>query len=202
MQEITELYAPAAHAQGLNLLCDTQVAWVNGHRQLLTQLLANLIENAVTYAGSDALIRLRVRAEPNGVRLEVADNGPGIPVEDRERALRPFVRLSRSTSAGSGLGLSLVAAIARLHEARLTLEIANTVILPAALRYQTELATNLASLKAIDVKFDSTTLDEVSEAIKTLRESIAALRAEVSQLRGALDALTAEVRDLKSALGA
>jgi signal transduction histidine kinase len=122
VQEITELYAPAAHAQGLNLLCDTQVAWVNGHRQLLTQLLANLIENAVTYAGSDALIRLRVRAEPNGVRLEVADNGPGIPVEDRERALRPFVRLSRSTSAGSGLGLSLVAAIARLHEARLTLE--------------------------------------------------------------------------------
>jgi signal transduction histidine kinase len=120
--EITELYAPAAHAQGLNLLCDTQVAWVNGHRQLLTQLLANLIENAVTYAGRDALIRLRVRAEPDGVRLEVADNGPGIPVEDRERALRPFVRLSRSTSAGSGLGLSLVAAIARLHEARLTLE--------------------------------------------------------------------------------
>jgi signal transduction histidine kinase len=122
VQEITELYAPAAHAQGLDLLCDTQVAWVNGHRQLLTQLLANLIENAVTYAGRDALIRLRVRAEPDGVRLEVADNGPGIPVEDRERALRPFVRLSRSTSAGSGLGLSLVAAIARLHEARLTLE--------------------------------------------------------------------------------
>jgi glutamine synthetase len=64
-------------------------------------------------------------------------------------------------------------------EARLTLEIASTVVLPAALRYQTELATNLASLKAIDVKFDSTTLDEVSEAIKTLRESIAALRAEI-----------------------
>jgi signal transduction histidine kinase len=122
VQEITELYAPAAHAQGLDLLCDTQVAWVNGHRQLLTQLLANLIENAVTYAGRGALIRLRVHADTDGVRLEVADNGPGIPVEDRERALRPFVRLSRSASAGSGLGLSLVAAIARLHEARLTLE--------------------------------------------------------------------------------
>ena len=122
VQEMSELYAPAAHAQGLDLTCDTQVAWVNGHRQLLTQLLANLIENAVTYAGRDALIRLTVRAGAEGARLEVSDNGPGIPVEDRERALRPFVRLSRSTSAGSGLGLSLVAAIARLHEALLTLE--------------------------------------------------------------------------------
>jgi len=122
VQEITELYEPAAHAQGLSLSCDVEVAWVNGHRQLLTQLLANLIENAVNYAGAGALIRLTARARAEGVRLEVADNGPGIPVGDRERALRPFVRLSRAESAGSGLGLSLVAAIARLHEARLTLE--------------------------------------------------------------------------------
>jgi signal transduction histidine kinase len=95
---------------------------VNGHRQLLTQLLANLIENAVTYAGRGALIRLTVRAGEDGARLEVADNGVGIPIEDRERALRPFVRLSRSASAGSGLGLSLVVAIVRLHEAHLQLE--------------------------------------------------------------------------------
>jgi signal transduction histidine kinase len=122
VQEITELYAPAAHAQGLYLSCDTESAFVNGHRQLLTQLLANLIENAVTYAGRGALIRMSVRAGAEGARLLVADNGPGIPVEDRERALRPFVRLSRTASAGSGLGLSLVAAIARLHEARLILE--------------------------------------------------------------------------------
>ena len=64
-------------------------------------------------------------------------------------------------------------------EARLTLEMANTVILPAALRYQTELATNLASLKAIDAELDTTTLDEVSAAIKTLRAGIATLRAEI-----------------------
>jgi signal transduction histidine kinase len=122
VQEITELYAPAAHAQGLSLSCATQVALVNGHRQLLTQLLANLIENAVKYAGGGAVIRLTVRATAEGARLLVEDNGPGIPVGDREQALRPFVRLSRTASAGSGLGLSLVAAIARLHEARLTLE--------------------------------------------------------------------------------
>jgi signal transduction histidine kinase len=122
VQEITELYAPAAHAQGLRLSCDTEVALVNGHRQLLTQLLANLIENALNYAGRSADIRLVVRSSAEGARLLVTDNGPGIPAQDRERALRPFVRLSRTASAGSGLGLSLVAAIARLHEARLTLE--------------------------------------------------------------------------------
>ena len=121
-REITELYEPAARAQGLNLDCDTEGAWVNGHRQLLTQLLANLVENAVNYAGRGALIHVTVRAYAEGARLQVADNGPGIPVEDRERALRPFVRLSSARSTGSGLGLSLVAAIARLHQARLSLE--------------------------------------------------------------------------------
>jgi glutamine synthetase len=62
-------------------------------------------------------------------------------------------------------------------EARLTLEIANTVILPAALRYQTELATNLASLKAVGAEVDSATLDEVSASIKALRAGILTLRA-------------------------
>jgi glutamine synthetase len=66
-------------------------------------------------------------------------------------------------------------------EARLTLEMANTVILPAALRYQTELATNLASLKAIDAELDTSTLDEVSAAMKTLRGGIATLRAEIEK---------------------
>jgi glutamine synthetase len=66
-------------------------------------------------------------------------------------------------------------------EARLTLEIANTVILPAALRYQTELAANLASLKAIGAELDSTTLDEVSAAIKALRAGIATLRPEIEK---------------------
>ena len=65
-------------------------------------------------------------------------------------------------------------------EARLTLEMANTVILPAAVRYQTELATNLASLKAIDAELDTTTLDEVSAAIKALRAGIATLRARIA----------------------
>jgi signal transduction histidine kinase len=84
-------------------------------------MLANLIENAINYAGAGALIRITVHCGAEGPRLEVADNGPGIPPEDRERVLRPFVRLAAANSAGSGLGLSLVAAIARLHRARLAL---------------------------------------------------------------------------------
>jgi glutamine synthetase len=65
-------------------------------------------------------------------------------------------------------------------EARLTLEMANTQILPAALRYQTELATNVTSLKAAGVEADTTTLDEVSASITALRAGIAALRSELA----------------------
>src|ERR1700730_1780127 len=65
-------------------------------------------------------------------------------------------------------------------EARLTLEIANTVVLPAAMRYQTELATNLASLKSVGIDVDSSTLDEVSASIKTLRAGISSLRSELA----------------------
>jgi glutamine synthetase len=81
-------------------------------------------------------------------------------------------------------------------EARLTLEMANTVILPAALRYQTELATNLASLKAIDAELDTTTLDEVSAAIKELRAGIAALRAEIGHdHEGSAEEQATHIRD-------
>jgi glutamine synthetase len=64
-------------------------------------------------------------------------------------------------------------------EAQLSLEMANTIILPAALRYQTELATNLASLKAVGVEADTSTLDEVSGSIADLRRGIATLRSEI-----------------------
>jgi len=81
-------------------------------------------------------------------------------------------------------------------EARLTLEIANTAVLPAALRYQTELAGNLASLKAIGAELDTTTLDEVSAAIKALREGIVTLRAAIGHdHEGSIEAQAAHIRD-------
>jgi signal transduction histidine kinase len=90
--------------------------------QLLTQLFANLIENALRHAGEGAKISMRVVSVDGAVTATVADNGPGIPAAEHGRLVRPFYRLdpSRST-AGSGLGLLLVAAIAELHGANLRL---------------------------------------------------------------------------------
>jgi signal transduction histidine kinase len=121
--EITALYEPAARDLGLTLLCQADDPInVDGNRQLLTQLLANLLENGLKHVPRGGVINVRVSALPGGARLEVADNGPGIAAPDRERALRPFVRLAPLAATGSGLGLSLVAAIARLHRARIALE--------------------------------------------------------------------------------
>jgi signal transduction histidine kinase len=118
--EICSLYEPAARDQGFTLSCKLSAARVNGNRQLLTQLLVNLIENGLRHVGEGGAMVITVEGSERGARLMVADNGPGIAPQDRERALRPFVQLGNK--GGSGLGLSLVAAIARLHRARLTLE--------------------------------------------------------------------------------
>lgn len=98
---------------------------VCGDEALLAQLLANLIENAIqhTPAGTEIEVEARLGAH-GGAELVVADRGPGIREEDREKVLKPFFKLDRSRGLhhGSGLGLSLVAAIARLHDAGLALE--------------------------------------------------------------------------------
>src|SRR5437588_697943 len=98
-------------------------AVVQGNRQLLAQLLTNLIENGLKYVPAGGRIEVAVRRLSHSVRLTVSDNGPGIATEDRLRAAQPFVRLGTSPRGeGSGLGLSLVAAIARPHRGRRGLE--------------------------------------------------------------------------------
>jgi signal transduction histidine kinase len=119
--EICALYEPVARDQGLTLTCQADPASVHGNRQLLTQLLVNLIENGLKHVAR-GVVKVSVTQSGGGARLIVADNGPGIQAQDRERALRPFVQLSAQVGSGSGLGLSLVSAIARLHRARLSLE--------------------------------------------------------------------------------
>lgn len=95
---------------------------VNGDPQLLTQLFANLLENALRHGGESAHISMSLSEEVGAVSAVVADNGPGVPANERSRVLRRFYRLDASRSTpGSGLGLSLAAAIAELHDAQLTL---------------------------------------------------------------------------------
>jgi signal transduction histidine kinase len=122
VSELAELFEPVARDRQLTLVDhEDSGAIVQGSRQLLAQLVTNLIENGVKYVPAGGRIELRVRRLSDSVCLIVSDNGPGIPAEDRARAVQPFVRLGQGGES-SGLGLSLVAAIARLHRARLTLE--------------------------------------------------------------------------------
>ncbi|EMP57360.1 ATPase domain-containing protein [Marinobacter santoriniensis NKSG1] len=120
-RDLAEMYEPAACDSGhrINVEADDPVM-VTGDRNLLARLIANLIENALRHAPGGTLT-LRVVSGPSP-ELVVADEGPGIPASERERVLRRLYRMERSrTSEGSGLGLSLVAAIADVHDAELTL---------------------------------------------------------------------------------
>jgi signal transduction histidine kinase len=123
--ELAELFEPAVRDRGLTLVDhEDSGAIVQGNRQLLAQLVTNLIENCLKYVPAGGRIDLSVKRLADSVCLVVSDNGPGVPDGDRVRATQPFVRLGQGASRpdSSGLGLSLVAAIARLHRARLSLE--------------------------------------------------------------------------------
>jgi signal transduction histidine kinase len=123
--ELAELFEPAVRERGLTLVeHEESGAIVQGNRQLLAQLVTNLIENCLKYVPSGGRIDLSVKRLADSVCLVVSDNGPGVPDQDRARATQPFVRLGHAGGRpdSSGLGLSLVAAIARLHRARLSLE--------------------------------------------------------------------------------
>jgi signal transduction histidine kinase len=126
--DVVELYQPLAEEHGLTLSLTTpgplggSGAMVQGNRQLLLQAVANLIDNAVKYGEGGSRIRVEVAEQVAGASISVADDGPGIPATERGHVLERFVRLDASrTTPGSGLGLSLVAAIARQHAASLEL---------------------------------------------------------------------------------
>ena len=123
-EEMAELYEPAAQDAGYALILDVLSAPnVRGSRALISQALANMLDNALKYAVGGSRIAICVGVTKTGcAKLGVADDGPGIPPPDREDVLKRFIRLERSrTTTGSGLGLSLVSAIARAHHASLHL---------------------------------------------------------------------------------
>jgi signal transduction histidine kinase len=128
---VGELYEPLAEEKGLALEVEAGApAPVRGNRELVSQALANLVDNAIKYAApavtaDDASRQIVVKAESEGDRvlLTVSDHGPGIPESMRTRVIERFVRLEQSRSVpGSGLGLSLVSAVAHLHGGELKLE--------------------------------------------------------------------------------
>lgn len=139
VRDVAELYEPVAEEAGQDLVIEANAGpAVRANRQLVGQAVANLIDNAIKYsarardeaasasgAAPDHRPEIKVAVTPGkgGAEISVSDRGPGISAADRERALKRFVRLEQSrTQPGTGLGLSLVAAVARLHGGSVRLE--------------------------------------------------------------------------------
>jgi signal transduction histidine kinase len=126
---VAELYEPLAEEQNLRIVTRADAPlFVHGHRELIGQALANLIDNAIKYGTPEqpdtvGEIEVTARREDHRAILCVSDRGPGIPEADRPRVVERFVRLEASRSRpGAGLGLSLAAAVAHLHGAELRIE--------------------------------------------------------------------------------
>ena len=97
---------------------------VEANRPFLAQALANLIDNAIKYTPEGGAVKFRARRRSSGeIEYSITDTGPGVPEEDRDRVVQRFVRLDNSrTEPGSGLGLSLVVAVAEAHGGRVQLD--------------------------------------------------------------------------------
>lgn len=123
-ESLAEVYREVAEDAGMTLTCRVAgPAPVVGDRELLTQMFANLIENAIRHCPAGTAIACTVATVGTKVIATISDSGPGIPDGERELVLQRLYRLEKSrTTPGSGLGLSLVKAVADLHDAALTLE--------------------------------------------------------------------------------
>jgi signal transduction histidine kinase len=127
---------------------------VVGDRDLLFDAISNLVDNAIKHGGREGCITVAVSCSADGSVLSIADRGPGIPIGERKQVLRRFYRLESSRrSPGNGLGLSLVAAVANLHGARI------------------EMTDNAPGLR-IELQFPLTEmLDSTAAAIESTRPS-------------------------------
>ena len=124
VDSVSQLYAPLAEAAGVQLLpvIESNIT-AEGDPELLFEALSNLIDNAIKFSQPGGTVQVRVGKDPARPRLIVEDNGPGIPSQERTAVLQRFYRIERNRPLpGSGLGLSVVAAIIRLHDFDLRLE--------------------------------------------------------------------------------
>ena len=124
ISDVFELYDATAEAEGIALVNETEGDPVTlGDQNLLASATANLVDNALKYAGGGATVRIKTTNERDTVSIVIQDDGPGIPAAERSRVVDRFYRLDHSRSLpGNGLGLSIVTAIASLHWGELQLE--------------------------------------------------------------------------------
>ena len=122
-EAVLALHLDAASSRGLDLGLDAAPATVQAHEWLLRELLVNLVDNAVRYAGRGACVTIRCALQPDGrAFLQVEDDGPGIPPAERSRALERFYRVPGTVGEGNGLGLAIAQEIAHVHGRNLQLE--------------------------------------------------------------------------------
>jgi signal transduction histidine kinase len=117
VEEIADLYGPLAEDKGLRFVSQvSEVPAVHADRALLFEALGNLIDNAIKFTPTDGEVRIELHRDVQGPRIDVVDSGPGIPVDERKAVTQRFYRSERTAQLpGSGLGLSVVVAIMRLH---------------------------------------------------------------------------------------
>ena len=122
-RDLAELYAPLAEENGQTLdISNGEPVQIVGSRDLLAQALGNLLDNAIKYTPANGMIQLRIGRHAGAAEVSVTDSGPGIPESEYQRVLERFVRLDSSRhEPGNGLGLALVVAVTRLHQAELIL---------------------------------------------------------------------------------
>jgi signal transduction histidine kinase len=124
--DVVEFHAPVAEERGVSLSFDTDapaLAQMSGDPSLMFEAISNLVDNAIKFSPKGGCVSVRTFFYKGRIGVAVSDNGPGIPDQEREAVLRRFHRLEKSRhTPGSGLGLSLVAAVAKLHGLSLTID--------------------------------------------------------------------------------
>lgn len=120
--DVADLYGPLAAEKDVSISTDVVEATTHGDRNLLFQLFANLVDNAVKFTPRGGRLSIEMKKHGGHVTVSVCDSGIGIPLEEREKVLKRFYRVDKSRSeSGNGLGLAMVAAVVDLHDGRLEL---------------------------------------------------------------------------------
>ena len=118
VEEVAELYEPLAELRSLSFAVEAEsVQAIHGDRALLFEAFSNLLDNAFKFTPAGGAVRMVLSRTPAGPLVEIVDNGPGIPLDERDAVLQRFYRGERTRHlAGSGLGLSIVSAVIRVHD--------------------------------------------------------------------------------------